>query len=160
MKWTLAGRAHDANAQRAGPSPAPRKRRRFCYARRHALSEVVRAGRKAAHVRGLQEDHLDRHARAATTSRIDGVGLADYHAQIIFDGRDFNLSEVDTRGEILINGKKKRRASWSTATASRSATVELTFSLYDEAVADRRSEDDARRPSSPGCASSTSSASA
>ncbi|MGO9838941.1 MAG: hypothetical protein ACLP1X_32570 [Polyangiaceae bacterium] len=31
--------------------------------------------------------------------------------QILFDGRDFNLEEVDKQGEILINGKKKRRAS-------------------------------------------------
>ncbi|HEY2511689.1 MAG TPA: FHA domain-containing protein, partial [Polyangiaceae bacterium] len=37
-------------------------------------------------------------------------GLAETHAQILFDGRDFNLEEVDKQGEILINGKKKRRA--------------------------------------------------
>ena len=41
---------------------------------------------------------------------ISGVGLADHHAQVLFDGRDFNLEEVDKDGEILINGKKKRRA--------------------------------------------------
>ena len=35
--------------------------------------------------------------------------LSDYHAQVIFDGREFNFSEVDARGEMLLNGKKKRR---------------------------------------------------
>ena len=39
-----------------------------------------------------------------------GPGLAETHAQVLFDGRDFNLEEVDKHGEILINGKKKRRA--------------------------------------------------
>ena len=37
-------------------------------------------------------------------------GLAETHAQVLFDGRDFNLEEVDKLAEILINGKKKRRA--------------------------------------------------
>src|SRR3954467_10063818 len=35
--------------------------------------------------------------------------VAEHHAQIIFDGRDFNLEEGDRQAEILINGKKKRR---------------------------------------------------
>ena len=37
-------------------------------------------------------------------------GIGETHAQVLFDGRDFNLEEVDKSGEILINGKKKRRA--------------------------------------------------
>src|SRR4051794_12869821 len=36
--------------------------------------------------------------------------IGETHAQVLFDGRDFNLEEVDKTGEILINGKKKRRA--------------------------------------------------
>jgi hypothetical protein len=40
---------------------------------------------------------------------IDDRSLADYHAQIVFDGRDFNLSEVDRKHDISLNGKKKRR---------------------------------------------------
>ncbi len=32
--------------------------------------------------------------------------LAETHAQILFDGRDFNLEELDKQGEILINGTK------------------------------------------------------
>ena len=41
---------------------------------------------------------------------IDDESVADYHAQVIFDGREFNFSEVDSRGEILLNTKKKRRS--------------------------------------------------
>src|SRR5258706_548462 len=41
--------------------------------------------------------------------RVDVREVADHHAQIIFDGRDFNLEEGDRQAEILINGKKKRR---------------------------------------------------
>ena len=36
--------------------------------------------------------------------------MSDTHVQVLFDGRDFNLEEVDKHGDILINGKKKRRA--------------------------------------------------
>ena len=41
---------------------------------------------------------------------IDVPDVAEHHAQIIFDGRDFNLEEGDRQADILINGKKKRRA--------------------------------------------------
>ena len=41
---------------------------------------------------------------------LPSAGLFDHHAQIIFDGRDFNLEEGDRQAEILVNGKKKRRA--------------------------------------------------
>src|SRR5262245_25905009 len=66
---------------------------------------------------------------------IEDGGLADYHAQIVFDGRDFNLSEVDTQGKILVNGKKKRRSKLIHNDRVTLADVELTFSLYDEASA-------------------------
>ena len=38
------------------------------------------------------------------------ASVAHHHAQIVFNGRDFQLEELDREGEILINGKKKRRA--------------------------------------------------
>jgi transcriptional regulator with GAF, ATPase, and Fis domain len=63
---------------------------------------------------------------------LDNGELADYHAQIIFDGRDFNLSEVDTHGKILVNGKKKRRSKLIHNDRVTLGDVELTFSLYDE----------------------------
>src|SRR5262245_29677661 len=36
--------------------------------------------------------------------------VSEHHAQIVFNGRDFQLEEVDRVAEILINGKRKRRA--------------------------------------------------
>jgi transcriptional regulator with GAF, ATPase, and Fis domain len=41
---------------------------------------------------------------------IPDPSVAHHHAQIVFNGRDFQLEEVDRDAEILINGKKKRRA--------------------------------------------------
>ncbi len=61
-------------------------------------------------------------------------GLADYHAQIVFDGKDFNLSEVDRKGEIAINAKKKRRGKILHGDRITLGTVELSFSIFDEAV--------------------------
>jgi transcriptional regulator with GAF, ATPase, and Fis domain len=71
---------------------------------------------------------------------LENTGLADYHAQIIFDGRDFNLSEVDTQGKILVNGKKKRRSKLIHNDRLTLGEVELTFSLYDEAAAEAQSD--------------------
>ncbi len=64
---------------------------------------------------------------------IEDPSLADYHAQIVFDGRDFNLGEVDRDGAILINGKKKRRAKIFHNDKITLGEVDLVFSLYDEA---------------------------
>jgi len=66
---------------------------------------------------------------------LDAQELADYHAQIVFDGRDFNLSEVDEHGSILINGKKKRRGKLVHNDKLTLGKADLVFSLYDEAVA-------------------------
>jgi len=41
---------------------------------------------------------------------IPDASVAHHHAQIVFNGRDFQLEEVDRDAEIQINGKKKRRA--------------------------------------------------
>ena len=42
------------------------------------------------------------------------ASVASHHAQIVFNGRDFQLEETDRDAEILINGKKKRRARLAT----------------------------------------------
>ena len=88
---------------------------------------------------------------------IEHESLRDYHAQIIFDGRDFNLSEVDTDGKILLNGKKKRRAKLI-------HNDRLTLGERGAGVLalrrDRRQPAHRRPPSSAACASSTSSVSA
>src|SRR3954470_4290191 len=58
--------------------------------------------------------------------------IAETHAQVLFDGRDFNLEEVDKGGEILINGKKKRRARLVHNDRITLGDAELQFSIFDE----------------------------
>src|SRR5262245_32015116 len=73
---------------------------------------------------------------------LEASGVADYHAQIVFDGRDFNLSEVDREGDIGINGKKKRRAKLFHNDRLELGGVELVFSVYDEGVSTGQDEED------------------
>lgn len=42
--------------------------------------------------------------------QIKEATVESHHAQIVFNGRDFQLEEVDKAASISINGKKKRRA--------------------------------------------------
>ena len=70
----------------------------------------------------------------AVTSR----GLAETHAQVLFDGRDFNLEEVDKQAEILINGKKKRRARLVHGDRIRLGDAEFGFSMFDDPPARSR----------------------
>jgi transcriptional regulator with GAF, ATPase, and Fis domain len=71
---------------------------------------------------------------------VDDESLADYHAQVIFDGREFNFSEVDARGEMLLNGKKKRRGKLVHGDRLTLGGVDLVFSLYDEVVVAAQSD--------------------
>src|SRR6195952_4238011 len=75
---------------------------------------------------------------------VDEDSLADYHAQVIFDGREFNFSEVDARAEMLLNGKKKRRGKLVHGDRLTLGTVDLVFSLYDEAIAAGQSDSSTR----------------
>jgi transcriptional regulator with GAF, ATPase, and Fis domain len=61
-----------------------------------------------------------------------GDGLAETHAQVLFDGRDFNLEEVDKQADILVNGKKKRRARLVHGDRVTLGDVALSFSMFDE----------------------------
>ncbi len=58
--------------------------------------------------------------------------LAETHVQVLFDGRDFNLEEVDKQAEILVNGKKKRRTRLVHGDRITLGNVELSFSVFDE----------------------------
>ncbi|MGA2447787.1 MAG: sigma 54-interacting transcriptional regulator [Polyangiaceae bacterium] len=58
--------------------------------------------------------------------------LAETHAQILFDGRDFNLEEADKQAEILLNGKKKRRARLVHGDRITLGEVDLAFGMFDE----------------------------
>src|SRR5271154_3659150 len=61
-----------------------------------------------------------------------GSSLGETHVQVLFDGRDFNLEEVDKQGEILINGKKKRRARLVHGDRLTLGDADLQFSMFDE----------------------------
>jgi transcriptional regulator with GAF, ATPase, and Fis domain len=58
--------------------------------------------------------------------------VAPHHAQIVFNGRDFQLEEVDGQGEILINGKKKRRARLVNGDRVTLGRAQLGFSMFTE----------------------------
>jgi len=71
---------------------------------------------------------------------LEELDVADHHAQIVFDGRDFQLEELDKRGEILINGKKKRRTRLVNGDRIALGSAQIGFSLFSElASADRES---------------------
>lgn len=63
---------------------------------------------------------------------VTAPGVAETHAQILFDGRDFNLEELDRTAEILINGKKKRRARLVNGDRLTLGTAEIAFSIFEE----------------------------
>jgi transcriptional regulator with GAF, ATPase, and Fis domain len=63
---------------------------------------------------------------------VPSPGLSETHAQVLFDGRDFNLEEVDKQGEILINGRKKRRARLVHGDRVQLGDAEFVFSVFDD----------------------------
>ena len=79
---------------------------------------------------------------------VPGVGMSEHHAQILFDGRDFSLEELDKDGEIAINGKRKRRARLVHGDRVQLGSVELAFSMFSEARSEPKADDDA--PSASG----------
>lgn len=79
--------------------------------------------------------------RAASNDLVvQGTGVADNHIQVVFDGRDFNLTEVDKQADIKINGKRKRRARLVQGDRIELGEgAEIAFSLFAE-PSSRRSE--------------------
>src|SRR5450432_2973811 len=63
-------------------------------------------------------------------------GLAESHAHIHFDGRDFNIATTDRDAELYINGRKRNKHRLSHEDRVRLGMAELEFSLYDEPVTD------------------------
>ena len=62
--------------------------------------------------------------------------LADTHAHIHFDGRDFNISVTDRDADLHVNGRRRTKHRLSQDDRMRMGGVELEFSLYDEPVTD------------------------
>src|SRR5882757_7650770 len=63
-------------------------------------------------------------------------GLAESHAHIHFDGRDFNIATTDRDAELFINGRKRNKHRLAHEDRVRLGVAELEFSLYDEPVTD------------------------
>src|SRR3954464_13585682 len=62
--------------------------------------------------------------------------LAESHAHIHFDGRDFNIATTDRNAELFVNGCKRNKHRLSHEGRVRLGGAELEFSLYDEPVTD------------------------
>lgn len=92
---------------------------------------------------------------------VEARGVAQWHAQIVFDGRDFSLDEVDPVAEIQVNQKRKRRARLTHNDHVTLGECGFVFSMLEEAegVGKASPQGDVSQASSRGSASSTSSAS-
>ena len=64
---------------------------------------------------------------------LEARGVAPWHAQVVFDGRDFSLDEVDPVAEIQVNQKRKRRARLAHNDKVHLGDAELVFSMLEEA---------------------------
>ncbi len=62
--------------------------------------------------------------------------LAESHAHIHFDGRDFNIATTDRDAELYVNGRKRNKHRLTHEDRVRLGMIELEFSLYDEPVTD------------------------
>ncbi len=63
---------------------------------------------------------------------IPDASVAHHHAQIVFNGRDFQLEEADRDAEIQINGKKKRRGRLVHGDRVTLGRAQLGFSMFTE----------------------------
>ncbi len=62
--------------------------------------------------------------------------LADTHAHIHFDGRDFNIATTDKDAELHINGRRRNKHRLAQDDRIRVGVAEMEFSLFDEPVTD------------------------
>jgi len=61
-------------------------------------------------------------------------GVLSHHAQIVYTGRDFQIEELDRGAEILINGKRKRRARLVDGDRVTFGHAHIGFSMFSEPV--------------------------
>ncbi|MFI5301372.1 MAG: sigma 54-interacting transcriptional regulator, partial [Polyangiales bacterium] len=101
--------------------------------RSHADASLVPSPGHAQSLRRLQAGH-DARPRAGNDVPLEGSKVADHHAQIVFDGRDFNLEEIDRQADIQINGKKKRRARLVHGDRIILGDADLAFSMMAEGM--------------------------
>lgn len=68
--------------------------------------------------------------------------MHSHHAQIVFNGRDFQLEEVDRAANITINGKKKRRARLINGDRVCLGEAQFSFSMFSEATTEPQGRHD------------------
>jgi transcriptional regulator with GAF, ATPase, and Fis domain len=67
---------------------------------------------------------------------LDDPLLADSHAHVHFDGRDFNVTSIDKNGDLTVNGKRRKKHRLVHQDQLKIGATDLTFSLYDEPATD------------------------
>jgi transcriptional regulator with GAF, ATPase, and Fis domain len=60
---------------------------------------------------------------------ISGSGFKKHHAQIVFDGRNFSISEMDDKANIRVNGKSKRKSKLNHESRIQICDLEMLFSV-------------------------------
>ncbi|MBN2344266.1 MAG: sigma 54-interacting transcriptional regulator [Deltaproteobacteria bacterium] len=65
---------------------------------------------------------------------IQSMELADHHAQLVFDGRDFCLNDIAGRGDVRVNSRKKKKAKLIHQDRISLGNAELLFNLMDGSV--------------------------
>src|SRR6187399_901476 len=63
---------------------------------------------------------------------LKGERVLEHHAQVVFNGRDFQIEELDREAEISINGKRKRRARLVDGDRITLGSAEIVFSMFSE----------------------------
>ena len=106
-----------------------------------ATLKIQLAGKPAEDLPDPQEAHLAGRSEEADVTLPD-LRLADSHAHIHFDGRDFNIATTERDAEVAVNGRKRAKHRLAHEDRIRLGASEIEFSLYDEPVADPRT----RRP--------------
>jgi transcriptional regulator with GAF, ATPase, and Fis domain len=68
-------------------------------------------------------------------------GVLEHHAQIVYNGRDFQLEELSRAADIMINGKKKRRARLVDGDRIEFGQARLAFSMFSELPAEHKRDE-------------------
>jgi transcriptional regulator with GAF, ATPase, and Fis domain len=69
------------------------------------------------------------------------MGLAPHHARIVFDGRDFTVTDTEEGAELLVNGKKKKKARLDHEDRITLGEAQIAFSLLGVPVAPEEASD-------------------
>ena len=65
---------------------------------------------------------------------VPDASVLNHHAQIVFNGRDFEVEVLDKDALLAINGKRKRRARLVNGDRLLLGDAQLAFSMFNEEV--------------------------